>query len=216
MLRIIAGEFRTRRIETPPDATKTRPIPDRVRTALFNMLSGHFEGELFVDAFAGTGSFGLEALSRGAEHCVFIERDREIAQIIRRNIELLGVEDRSTLLQGDALGSAAIAACPRQPHVVFFDPPYPLVTDPRTRQGVFEQFQRFINELDPTGFAILRTPHPFLEPRVEDEPAPTKRGVDIGFEAQGPESHAYGSTVLHWYMRREDDGAGGASSPGVG
>ncbi len=202
MLRIIAGEFRHRQIESPPDATKTRPLPDRVRAALFNMLTGHFQGHLFVDAFAGTGSFGLEALSRGADHCVFIERDRQIAQLLRRNIESLTLSDRATLLQGDALGPAAFAACSGSPHVVFFDPPYPLVNDPRSRSLIFDQFQRFIDELDPTGFAIIRTPHPFLEPRDGSlTPPPRPTTVDLSFDAQGPESHAYGSTVLHWFMR---------------
>lgn len=202
MLRIIAGEFRSRHIQTPPDGSKTRPLPDRVRTALFNMLSGHYEGQVFVDAFAGTGSFGLEALSRGAEHCVFIERDREIARLLKSNIDSLGVAERATLLQADALGPAAIAALPRAPHIVLFDPPYPIVNDPRTRAAVFDQFQRFIDELDPTGFAILRTPHPFLEPRDEEQPA--RREVPLAFRAQGPESHQYGSTVLHWFMREPE------------
>lgn len=205
MLRIIGGEFRHRRLETPKDATKTRPLPDRVRTSLFSMLAGHVEGQTFVDVFAGTGSFGLEAISRGAADGLFVEKDREIVAILKRNIEQLGVGDRCEVHHGDALGQAAVARVPRPVHLVMFDPPYPLVVDPAQRGRVFEQFAQFVACLDDEGFAILRTPWPLCERLMSEDGEPIKGPeVDLTIEgAEGPETHVYGSTALHWYMRRE-------------
>ncbi|MCA9309601.1 MAG: RsmD family RNA methyltransferase [Phycisphaerales bacterium] len=202
MIRIITGEFKGRRLETPRDASKTRPLPDRVRTAIFNMLAGHYEGQAFVDAFAGTGSFGLEAISRGASHCLFIERDRQIAGLLRQNIESLGVGDRAELMHADALGLAVQARCPRPVHVINFDPPYPMMEDPQQRRLILEQFTRLAEHLDEDGFALLRTPHPFYEPRREDEPISARVEVDMALPGlAGPETHVYGSTAVHWYGR---------------
>jgi len=189
MLRIIAGEYRSRLLETPRDASTTRPLPDKVRGAMFNMLQGHIEGEAFVDVFAGVGSFGLEAISRGARECVFIERDRSVVELLRRNIESLGVGDRARIVQGDALGPAALAGMPRPTHVLLFDPPYPRMQDRERRPRVTEQFVRCAEALDEAGFALLRTPWPFEE-----------RALELAGMA-GPETHAYGSTAVHWYQR---------------
>lgn len=203
-MRIISGEFRGRRLFTPEGEDITRPLPDRVRTALFNMLVGHYEGQSFYDAFAGTGSFGLEAISRGAARCVFIEKDRTALACLKQNIELCRCEDRAEAFQGDALGSAALSRCPRPVHVVMFDPPYPMVEDPPTRKRTFDQFARLIECLDDTGFAILRTPWPFVD-HIERENSPGQYDkVPVSLEikgATGPETHAYGSTAVHWYMR---------------
>ena len=191
-------------LETPPDANSARPLPDRVRVALFNMLEGHFQDGAFVDVFAGTGSFGLEAISRGAERCVFIERDRAMGTILARNIESLRAGDRATVVKADALGPAALSSAPRPCHVVFFDPPYPMMENAGKRGRVFEQFRRFVELLDPAGFAIIRTPWPFVD-REEDPENPdliVRTEVSLELEGvRGPETHSYGSTALHWYMR---------------
>ena len=223
-VRIIAGEFRSRRLSTPPDAEKTRPMPDRVREGLFNLLRGHTEGQSVVDVFAGTGSVGLEALSRGAARCVFIERDREIGAILKANIEALGVGDRSDVVLSDALGPGSLARVPRPVHLVFFDPPYPLLLEEATRRRVYEQFARFVSLLDDEGYAALRTPWPYRTPPViaagvgegpeergdaqADDVAPPGAIIAPGEEidlaipgALGPETHLYGSTALHLYMR---------------
>jgi len=159
-MRIIAGEFRSRKLHTPLDAETTRPIPDRVKESLFQLLRGHFEGVEVFDGFAGTGALGLEALSRGAKRCVFIERDRDIAKILQRNIDELGCADRAELVVGDTLGPGALSRCPRPAHLIFLDPPYPLVEDPTGWKRVKTQFERLISNLD-DGFAVLRTPWPF-------------------------------------------------------
>lgn len=174
-MRIIAGEFRSRKLFTPLDADTTRPIPDRVKESIFQLLRGHFEGVDVFDGFAGTGAIGLEALSRGARRCVFVERDKDVARILQRNIDELGCADRAELIVGDALGPGALSRCPRPAHLIFLDPPYPLVEDPVGWKRVKTQFERLIQNLD-DGFAILRTPWPFnhvinTDPAVDPDAA---------------------------------------------
>ncbi len=216
MLQLIAGRLKRRRLHSPKDESTTRPIPSRVRESIFNMLTGHVEGEVLFDAFAGVGTFGLEAVSRGARHVVMVERDRAIAKLLRANAEELGVtiggppveREPDTLgtvsiMHGDALGPAALAACPRPVHVAFFDPPYPLMWESSTRRRVLEQFVNVAQRLDDTGFALLRTPWPLRE-QPDDEHA---KGPDVSDELErlpgvdGPETHEYGSMAVHWYMK---------------
>jgi len=127
-IRIVGGIHRGRRLLVPP-GDKVRPTSDRAREALFNILShGNFaaSGTPFadaavLDAFAGTGAFGLEALSRGAREAVFIEDDRETLAVLRRNIAAFEEEDRTTVIAGDAIRPPRAAlACA----VAFLDPPY--------------------------------------------------------------------------------------------
>lgn len=160
-MRIIAGEFRRRLLLTPRDAGTTRPIPDRVKESLFGLLRGNCEDANVLDAFAGTGAIGLEAVSRGAARCVFIERDRKIADLLQRNIEALGADERCELVRSDALGPATLSRAPRPLHLAFFDPPFPLLLDPQGWERVRRQFARVIDLLSDDGFAVLRTPWPF-------------------------------------------------------
>lgn len=199
MIRIIGGTHRRRLLETPEDNTTTRPLPDRVRVSMFSLLQGHTEGETFADFFSGTGAFGFEALSRGAARAVMVERDRDSVGRIKRNRESLGfTSEQAIILQADALGPAAIAALPRPTHIILFDPPYPMVEDPATRARVFEQFRRAAECLDEKGFALIRTPWPFADLNEKLEPVP----VDLHIPGlHGPETHEYGSTAVHWYMR---------------
>ncbi len=126
-LRIIGGAWRGRLIEAPADDT-IRPTSDRVRESLFNRLMHGAAGTDFVlsgarvaDVFAGTGAMGLEALSRGAAHATFIERDMGAHALIRRNVATLGAEDRASLMSADAtnLPRAALAH-----DLALLDPPY--------------------------------------------------------------------------------------------
>ena len=123
-MRVIAGEFRSRRLESiPGDAT--RPTADRVREALFNILQTRIQGASFVDAYAGTGAVGIEALSRGAGHAWFLERDRRALDAIRKNLAMLRIERRATVLAGKVL--VTLERCP--PGIVFLDPPYHLADE---------------------------------------------------------------------------------------
>lgn len=120
-LRLIAGEFGGRTIAAP-DSDKTHPMGQRIRGSLFNIL-GDIEGLTVLDAFAGSGALGLEALSRGAAHATFIESDKVAQRIIVENITTLGVEERSKLVR------ASVAAWnetsdEQQFDLIFVDPPY--------------------------------------------------------------------------------------------
>ncbi len=126
-MRVVAGAWRGRRLVAPPGG-QTRPTADRVRQALFDMLlhapwggRAAIEGARVLDAFAGSGALGLEALSRGAAHATFIERERAALAALRANIATCGAADRARVIVGDAL------APPRAPAgcgLVFLDPPY--------------------------------------------------------------------------------------------
>ena len=211
-MRIIGGEYRRKKLFSPSEKSPTRPIPDLAKEALFNLLRGHVEGQDCYDGFAGSGSIGLEAISRGARRCVFIERDRAVHQVIAKNIEHLGVQDRAELVRADALGPGALSRCPKPVHLIFFDPPYPLMTDPEAYPRVMKQFARLIQNLDDTGYAVIRTPWPFRQvvgtkPDEFDMPKPVFEYPDLKVEgALGPETHDYGTTAIHLYMRDHGQG----------
>lgn len=118
-MRVIAGEFRSRRLKSLPGAA-TRPTPDRLRETLFDILQQQIEGATFVDAYAGTGAVGIEALSRGASHAWFLEKNRAALELIRENLESLDLTRRGTVVTGPV--ALTIARYPAD--IVFFDPPY--------------------------------------------------------------------------------------------
>ena len=120
-MRVVAGEFGGRRLIAPEGLT-TRPTTDRVREAMFNALgsSGLLEGALVADLFAGSGAIGIEALSRGAQQCVFVERDRDAVRALEENIDTLGLSERSRVDRSDALRVASGLDV----DIVFADPSY--------------------------------------------------------------------------------------------
>ena len=120
-MRIIAGEFRSRRLKSIPGAA-TRPTSDRLRETLFDILAPRIEGATFLDAYAGTGAIGMEALSRGAGHAVFLERNRAALEAIRQNLASLGIEARATVVAGPVL----VTLPKYRADIVFLDPPYDL------------------------------------------------------------------------------------------
>ncbi|MDR3700106.1 MAG: 16S rRNA (guanine(966)-N(2))-methyltransferase RsmD [Candidatus Sulfopaludibacter sp.] len=120
-MRVIAGEFRSRKLKSIPGVA-TRPTPDRLRETLFDILQTRMAGAVFVDAYAGTGAVGIEALSRGAPHAFFLERNRAALEAIRENLAELGLESRATVLAGPVI--LTLERC--QGNLVFLDPPYDL------------------------------------------------------------------------------------------
>jgi 16S rRNA (guanine966-N2)-methyltransferase len=118
-MRVIGGEFRSRRLRSM-EGRATRPTPDRLRQTLFDVLAGRVAGAVFVDAYAGTGAVGIEALSRGAARCVFIESGRRAVEAIRENLHSLGIEGRASVVAGKV--GAALASRPAD--IIFLDPPY--------------------------------------------------------------------------------------------
>ena len=122
MLRIIAGEFKGRRLKTPA-TDKVRPTADRVREAWFSILQRSISGARVLDLFAGSGALGFEALSRGAVAAEFVETHRSSLAVLKANAAALKVEDRVTIHRVDALRFAERLQ-PGQYDVAFADPPY--------------------------------------------------------------------------------------------
>ncbi len=123
-MRIIAGEWRGRKL-LGPETDAIRPTSDRIKESLFSILNsrfdGHWHGLRVADFCAGTGALGLEALSRGTEACVFIEKDARAAKLIEQNIAVLGAALRATVLRTDVQRLPQAAA---PVDLILFDPPY--------------------------------------------------------------------------------------------
>ena len=123
-MRIIGGTLRGRRL-SPVKGDKQRPTLDQVREALFNILGGDCSGERVLDLFAGTGALGLEALSRGAASCLFVDRDGRALARIKDDLTRFGLEEQGTILRAAFPGG--IKKAPRIPEgysLIFLDPPY--------------------------------------------------------------------------------------------
>ena len=118
-MRVIGGEFRSRRLKSIP-GRDTRPTPDRLRETIFDILGSRIQGAVFLDAYAGTGSVGIEALSRGAARAIFIERSKKAAGVIQENLVSLGIEDRALVMTASA--ASTLRNC--EADIVFLDPPY--------------------------------------------------------------------------------------------
>ena len=123
-MRVIAGEFRSRVLKAVP-GMDVRPTSDRLRETLFNVLAPRIEGAFFIDAYAGSGAIGIEALSRGASRVVFMERNKIALGVIRDNVKELGIARRVDVLHTKA--ASAIALYPAD--IVFLDPPYGLLEE---------------------------------------------------------------------------------------
>jgi 16S rRNA (guanine(966)-N(2))-methyltransferase RsmD len=121
---VISGEARGRLLKAVPGQT-TRPTTDKVKEALFSIIGPYFEGGRVLDLFAGTGGLGIEALSRGAGHAVFVDANPRSVEVVRRNLEATGMSDRAEAYRNDA--RKAIKLLERkseQFELVFLDPPY--------------------------------------------------------------------------------------------
>ncbi|MFM7283263.1 MAG: 16S rRNA (guanine(966)-N(2))-methyltransferase RsmD [Planctomycetia bacterium] len=192
-MRIIAGEFRGRHIDAP-DTILTRPMLDRVREALFGRLGERVEDARVLDLYAGSGSLGLEALSRGARRALFVERGRDALEALSRNIEVLELGHRARIVRCDALAPAMWAPPSKRGEdawegrfeLVFMDPPYPLMEDPATRAKVLAAAQTLIDShLEPGGILLLHVP---------------ERGREwIRIERAEREERVYGSSALLYF-----------------
>ena len=121
MVRIIAGERKGTKLFTPA-ARGIRPTSDRVKSAIFSMLGASMDGAFVLDVFAGTGSLGLEALSRGAFRCCFCDNSRESLALLERNIARCRMEERSEILNCGF--ERALSAASLKADIIFMDPPY--------------------------------------------------------------------------------------------
>ena len=125
-MRIIGGHLRSRRIKSIPGLA-VRPTPDRLREALFNVLAMRIQGAVFLDAYAGTGAVGIEALSRGARQIILFERNAAALAVLRENLRSLEVDGQSIVVRG----SASVLLANYRPDIAFLDPPYEKVGEYR-------------------------------------------------------------------------------------
>jgi 16S rRNA (guanine(966)-N(2))-methyltransferase RsmD len=196
MLRILAGEFRSRQLQSPPDADTTRPYIARVRESVCGMLQGWFEEATVLDLFSGVGTMGLECVSRGARHVLMVEHDRKIFGLLEANIETLDCGDRVTAVMGDAVGSACLLRAESPVDLVFIDPPYAMLEDEGSRRRVLDQAERCREVMADSSFLVLRSP---IGPKDGDF---ALQGFD------GPEAHRYGPKM--WVLMYAPTGAGTA------
>ena len=122
-MRIIAGSFKGRRLKAP-SWDGLRPTSDKLRETLFNILAPRIDGAHVLDVFAGTGAIGLESISRGAAHAVFIEHDRRAAALIASNVELCGAQNRCVIIRDRAEHALQTPLVHAPFAVIVLDPPY--------------------------------------------------------------------------------------------
>lgn len=194
---IMGGEHRSRVLRTPPGTEVTRPMTGRVKESIFNVLRGWFEDAVVLDLFAGVGTMGLEALSRGARHATMVERDRGVLDCLEDNVRALQVGDRARPVQADALSPAALAGIPAPVTVAFMDPPYPLAEQSSGRRRILEQCARLRASMADGGWLVLRLPYALGE---------AERAI-AGF--RGPEIRSFGDMHVHLYV------ADAAAAPGT-
>lgn len=151
-MRIVAGKYRSRRIETRA-SNETRPTLDKVREAVFSALGGSFEGGMFLDLYAGSGANGLEALSRGMDHAVFVDLSKEAVAVIHKNIAALNCEtDADVYCMKDTRALHLLLEQGKKFHVVYLDPPYAKQHNPEILQFIDEH-----EMMEPGGVLVIES-----------------------------------------------------------
>ena len=136
-MRVITGIARGRKLKELP-GLETRPTTDKVKESVFNIVQFDIEGRQVLDLFAGTGQMGIEALSRGAAFCTFVDLRKEAAAVVRENLAHTRLADSAKVIQGDYL--AFLTGCREKFDLVFLDPPY--------ASGLLEQSLELLAEID--------------------------------------------------------------------
>ena len=178
-VRIIAGIYGGRTIQAP-DGNRTHPMSERVRNALFNSLHDQIKDAVVLDAFAGTGALGIEALSRGAKKVVFVERDRVAQKVLAENIDLLGIGDQAKLVKAP-VASWLSTYDGEKFDVIFADPPY--------HDTQFSTVSNILGLLKPSALMVLSHPG-------RDE-CPTRPGVVV------VDNRSYGDATLTFFRKEE-------------
>ncbi len=136
-MRVISGNFRGARLLTP-EGLDTRPTTDRVKEGIFNALQFDIEGRTVLDLFAGSGQMGIEALSRGAAHAVFVDASANAVKLVKENLKRVKASDSADVIRSDY--EAFLKTCSRKFDIVFLDPPY--------AEKYLENTLRIISEID--------------------------------------------------------------------
>jgi 16S rRNA (guanine966-N2)-methyltransferase len=166
-MRIIAGQRRGHKIDGPRASASTRPTTDMVRESLFNILGDLVVDRTVIDLFAGTGALGLEALSRGADRAVFVEKDRECVSLIIRNVATLRYEDRASVKLTDAYRWArTFQPADARPVVLLIDPPS---QDYERRGNALNQMIAQLVEKMPAGSVVVLEAGRVLDERILDD-----------------------------------------------
>jgi 16S rRNA (guanine966-N2)-methyltransferase len=161
-VRVIAGTAGGRILEAPR-TTATRPITDRVKESLFGILGDRVPGATFLDLYAGSGAIGIEALSRGAAACTFVEQGREALAVLRRNLALTGLSDRASVVAGPV--ERFLAAPPSsRADLVMLDPPF-------AEHAILAPLQALVPLLAPGATIVVRT--------FWRTPVPTPHGMSV-------------------------------------
>lgn len=157
-MRIIGGELKGRNLLPPPAGSETRPITGSVKKSLFGMLEPLLDGAAVLDLYCGTGTLGIEAISRGAAWCLFAERDRRVVERLERNIRDAGVADRCAVRRGDVTRHLAgwLAELDREVDVAFVDPPYAHVREWSWADARDRIFAPIAGRLGGRGVVVLR------------------------------------------------------------
>jgi len=146
-IRVISGKYGGRKLEVPSESnTRTKPMGERIRNAMFNSIGDEIVGTDVLDAFAGTGSVGFEALSRGAAHAIFIERDKTAQTILSNNMQTLGTGDTAELIR-TSVNNWLDNFEPRHFDIIFADPPY--------QDLQLSTVSRLLGLLKPNGLMVL-------------------------------------------------------------
>lgn len=182
-MRIVAGEYKGRRLEMPADLS-VRPTTGKVKEALFSMMADRIWDCRFLDLFAGTGGIGLEALSRGARECVFSDSSRESIKLIKENISKCGAQERSRVYAGDYTRTLAMQKDCFD--IIFLDPPY--------GKGMLSGCFEMICEHD-----LLADDGVIIAEHRRDEPMPEEL---CGFVRE--KEKKYGTVILSIYGRNNN------------
>lgn len=181
-MRIITGSKRGKKLVTL-EGEQVRPTTDRVKESLFNILQFQLEGRRFLDLFAGSGQIGLEALSRGAAQCVFVDASKESIRVVEKNVQSTGMGDRAKVVSSDF--AVYLSGCREHFDIAFLDPPY--------RSGLLERALPLVaQKMNPGG--VILCEHP------KDEVLPETAGEFVQFR-----SYRYGKIMLTSYRRREEE-----------
>ena len=159
-MRVITGTARGRRLREP-EGMATRPTTDNVKESMFNLIQFDIEGRRVLDLFAGTGQLGIEALSRGAAHCTFVDKGKEPIAVIQENLKKTRLEERATVVQADY--SSWMKTCRQQYDLILLDPPYAEV--------FLETALKIVSEIDIlTNSGIIVCERPFEKSLPDDIP----------------------------------------------
>lgn len=172
-VRVIAGSAKGRRLQVP-SSKGLRPTADRARETLFNVLAPQLAAAVFLDAFAGSGAVGIEALSRGAKEAVFVERERGAAAVLAANLELCGLSGAAEIIRAPWIAAVRRLAERGGPFgIAFFDPPYDWTKAHTCLEGLSEY-----GLMAPSGIAIIE--HRASTPPRGAEGWRLRRTVEVG------------------------------------